>query len=272
MVNGTRLFYEAAGNGPTMLMMHGGLGMDHTYLRVHDSLADRVRLAYYDHRGNGRSDRELVDNLQLATLHDDAAALLDHLGVGRAVIYGHSYGAWIALGFALRYPERTAALVMCGGAAAFDYGGSIMADAQQRDPALAPKLVELFTKPPPTDSAFGELWLEILPLYLHRYEAMHRAAFDRTRYSVAANIAGGAQLATLNMVDQLGSLKCPTLLVVGDDDFITPSAQSYRVASRVPDAEVAELPSCGHFPFLETPTAYLAALRSWLERRVVDQA
>ena len=114
------LYYETAGSGPTILTMHGGLGLDHSYLRAHDVLTDRYRVVYYDHRGNGRSPAG-EGTVDLARWQDDAAALLDQLGEQQAIIYGHSFGAWIALGFALRYPTRVRALVLCGAAAAFDY-------------------------------------------------------------------------------------------------------------------------------------------------------
>src|ERR1051325_2922563 len=104
MVNGVELFYETIGNGPPLLMLHGN-GLDHTYLRPwHDALADRARVIYYDQRRSGRSERKGPSDH--ATHHADALALLDHLGVERATVYGHSYGSWLALGLAAAYPDR----------------------------------------------------------------------------------------------------------------------------------------------------------------------
>jgi proline iminopeptidase len=268
VVNGTRLFYNRIGRGQPMLMMHGGLGMDHTLLRSHDPLADRVELVYYDHRSHGRSDRASPASFRLSDLHDDAASLLTQLECPRAVIYGHSYGAWLALGFALRYPDRTAALVLCGGAAVFDYAEVALANAQRRNPGLTAELIEALSTPPATDAAYRDMFSRIQPLYFHRFEERYRTAFADIQFSTSAYAVGAAQLATLNMIDQVESLRCPVLLIVGDDDFITPAAQSYRIAERAADAEVVEVASCGHFPFLERPTEYMSALRGWIDRRL----
>ena len=104
-VNGVDLHFESIGAGDPILMMHGGLGLDLASLTPwHDRLARRARLLYYDPRWNGRSGRSGPAGFD--TWQSDAAALLDHLGIARATIYGHSYGAWIALAFAARNPHR----------------------------------------------------------------------------------------------------------------------------------------------------------------------
>src|SRR6266540_5005734 len=80
-VNGTTLWYEVLGEGPTCLVMHGGLGLDHALCRpVVERLAGRLRLVWYDHRGNGRSGRPPLETLTMEQLADDADALAGRLG------------------------------------------------------------------------------------------------------------------------------------------------------------------------------------------------
>lgn len=259
----TELFYDTQGAGPTMLMMHGGLGLDHTYLRPwHDELGRETRLVYYDHRGNGRSTRG--GHADHATWQADAAALLDHLGEERAIVYGHSYGSWLALGFALRYPKRVKALVLCGAAPAFDYMETVQASLATKDPELVAAFGEAIHGGTTDDDRFGDMWIQVLPLYFHAYQSAHGDAFDGTRYSAHGYQLGAACMATYDVSARLGELKMPVLILQGADDFITPIAEARRIAAAVPGTKVVELRASGHFPFLEENRPYVAAIRGWL--------
>src|SRR5215470_3983393 len=121
-VNGTDLFHVEVGAGLPCLVMHGGLGVDHTQFRdALDPLGDVLRLVYYDHRGNGRSGRPPIETITLKQLADDADALRAHLGFERVAVLGHSYGGCIALRYVLDYPQRVSRLVLVGTTAAWDH-------------------------------------------------------------------------------------------------------------------------------------------------------
>src|SRR6266511_3248237 len=114
-VNGTTLWYEVLGEGPTCLVMHGGLGIDHQLSRpVTERLAGRLRLVFYDHRGNGRSGRPPLETLTIEQLADDADALARRLGAGPVLVFGWSYGGFVAQELAVRHPGRVAGLVLTG--------------------------------------------------------------------------------------------------------------------------------------------------------------
>jgi proline iminopeptidase len=101
-INGTELFYVSVGEGLPCLVMHGGLGVDHSYLHPWlDPLGDMLHLIYYDHRRNGRSGRASKETMTHAQLAADADALRSHLGFARVAVMGHSYGGFIALEYAL---------------------------------------------------------------------------------------------------------------------------------------------------------------------------
>src|SRR4051794_4879294 len=104
-INGTQLFYTTHGQGRPMLVMHGGLGFDHTYFRPWlDPLGEQVTLIYYDQRGQGQSARiESFAGVTHETLVDDADALREHLGYDQIILLGHSYGGFLAQDYALRH-------------------------------------------------------------------------------------------------------------------------------------------------------------------------
>ena len=259
-VNGCELYYEQFGAGEPILFMHGGLGLDLTSLRpYHDPLADSARLVYYDHRWCGRSGR--VGEPDHAMWQDDAAGLLDALAIERATIYGHSYGAWLALGFALRYPQRVRRLVLCGASPAFDYAPDL-ARFERTHPAALNALTASFAQPPATDRELAALWTKILPMYFVGPVPPDLAA--RCHASAGGYARGSQALAGFTLVDRLGELRMPIDILTGSHDFITPIAQAQRLAALAPNVRVTEFAHSGHFPFIEQPDAYLHAFRAAL--------
>ena len=154
-VNGTELFVETVGEGPALLLLHGGLGLDHTYFRpAFDQLADQATVIYYDHRGNGRS--AAPDDYAAAITFDhlvaDAVGVLDALGVEQATVLGHSYGGFIAQPLAAAHPDRITKLVLCNTVPAFDYQPA----PSGSDDALA-AFGELFSGPTRDDEHWRSL-------------------------------------------------------------------------------------------------------------------
>lgn len=259
-INGADLYYQTIGSGPPVLTIHGN-GVDHTCLRPwHDSLADSARVIYFDQRWNGRSER--IGPADHATWHADAAGLLDHLGEQKAVIFGHSYGAWLAMGFAARFPERVRQLILCGASPAFDYVDEVVATAKQRNPVAARALIDGLAVGVKDDAELARLWQEILPLYFHgptRFDALARTMFSADGFTLALKALEG-----FSMVDTLPMIDVPILVLVGRYDYITPPSQARRLAALAPNATVLELPGSGHFPFVEEPDDYVAAFRAAL--------
>lgn len=127
-VRDTELFVTTTGTGPPMLVMHGGLGIDHTCLRPWlDALGDIAELVFYDHRGNGRSARPPLDEVDHATWVADADALRERLGHDQVVVLGHSYGGFLAMRYALAHPGRVRGLVLVSTAATMRHWDRILA-------------------------------------------------------------------------------------------------------------------------------------------------
>jgi proline iminopeptidase len=257
-VEGANLFYDTVGSGPPLLMMHGN-GVDHTCFRPwHDTLGDLATVIYYDHRWNGRSDRK--GRADHARWHADACALLDHLGEQRATIYGHSYGAWLALGFAARYPHRVSSLILCGASPAFDVSEAV-AEAQRRDPVAAAALIAGLSSQITQDVMLETIWAQILPLYFHG--ETQREVLARTRFSAPGFTFGQRALDGFSMVETLPKLTMPILVLSGMHDFLTPPVQARRLAELAQHATVVEFEHSGHFPYVEETDAYLDAIRRW---------
>src|SRR2546422_10949654 len=104
-IHETHIFYTTSGTGWPCLVMHGGLGLDHSYLRGLDIVSDVLHLVYYDHRHNGRSGRPPLETVTHAQLADDAEALRQHLGLGKVAGVGPSYSGIISPGCGPRPPQ-----------------------------------------------------------------------------------------------------------------------------------------------------------------------
>ena len=270
-VNNTKLFYETAGSGPAMLLMHGGLGLDHScFPEALGTLADQVQLIYYDHRGNGQSERVSFDGVTHDTFAADADALRAHLGHEQIILFGHSYGGFLAQEYACRYQDRLAGLILCNTAPAIDYMDVIQANAGARGkPEELEALGQLFGRPMADDADFKKTWETLSPMYFHQYDAQVGAALNaKVSYSAAAwNHANGACLPNFNVLDQLKSINTPTLVISGADDWITPLKQGgQRIHDQLPNSELAVFDSSGHWPFIEEGDKFVSVVRSWLER------
>jgi proline iminopeptidase len=265
-VNGTTIFYTELGEGRVVLMMHGGLGFDHTYFRSgFDRLAGGHRVVYYDHRSNGRSGRPPIETLTIEQAADDAAGLLDHLDVGQAVVVGHSYGGFIAQEFALRHPDRLAGLVLVDTTPG-QLGAADDPEADQGPPPPA-GFIEIMSSFPATDAEFAAAGPRMMPFYLHRLTwADVEPVLADTVFSVDALVRGMIVLGGWSSVDRLDQIQAPCLVLVGRHDIPTSWQQSERIARRISGSEVVVLEDSGHFPWLEEPERFFGVLQDWLAR------
>jgi len=118
-VNGVRLFFEIEGTKlrltensfvevPTLLLLHGGPGFDHSVYRpAFSALSDIAQIVYLDHRGNGRSDHGPKDLWNLSQWADDVKAFCDALEIKQPIVYGASFGGMVAMAYATRHPTRS---------------------------------------------------------------------------------------------------------------------------------------------------------------------
>ena len=274
-VNGVKLFYRTIGSGPPLMLMHGGLGCDHTYfLPWFEQMADQWTLILYDHRGNGRSRPIEWEGITHDTWAADADALRAHLGYETISLLGHSYGGFLGQEYAARYPERLDGLVLLCTAPALDYPDIIQANAEARakTPDAVAGVEEAFAPDPlARDEDFGNIMKRIGPLYFHNPEE-HEEAVN----SVMANVQFSAPawnhcsehcMPNFNTMAALPNIEVPTLIISGVDDWITPAEQGQRMHDVMPNSDFVVFERSGHFPYIEEEEAFFQTLREWLSAR-----
>ena len=265
-LNDTEIFYLETGEGLPCLVMHGGLGFDHSALHPWlDPLGDLLRLVYYDHRGNGRSGRPPSETITFEQLCSDADALRGHLGFEEVCVLGHSFGGFVALEYALRYPQRISHLILLNTAPTLDYGEEIEANARRK--GATQEQLEALDASAEDEAESWRLWKLIEPLYFHAFDAdLAERVMGKTVLSVEAAEAGDALVEGWGLTPRLGQIFAPTLILVGQDDFITPPSQARLMHERIPNSELVVFENSGHYTHVEEPAAFFEVVRGWLGR------
>ncbi|MEV0599544.1 alpha/beta fold hydrolase [Streptomyces sp. NPDC050315] len=260
-VAGGELYYEAAGAGPAVVLLHEGMLDLSMWDEQFGWLArSGYRVIRYDARGHGRSSGVDGDYAH----HEDLRALLDRLGIARATLVGHSHGARVALDSALAYPDTVAALVL----AAPGISGRAFADPfllhhirEQVTAVSAPGGVKLFIE------HFLRMWVD----GPHREPASVdpglreriRATADATVRAHAEGMGRGMAL-EVGAADRLAEIRVPTLVMDGDLDSTDISANAHAVALAVPGARRARIPAAGHMVNLENAAQFDRELAEFL--------
>ena len=233
--DGVRLHAVEQGAGPLMVLFHGGGATHHALLPLAGELAPDHRVITPDLRGSGRS--WCAAPLTWDRLADDVAALRDRVGAGRAIVGGPSMGAAVALRFALRHPDRVAALVMlapaCGGA---EFGWT---EFQINQLAGLDRVM----------SSAGDKGFDALRQFYQASPAM-AAYFDAnvgdwdlaSFRATTAFMAGGAQ--PFERAADLAVLDCPTLVIPGDDPM-HPAEVAALIESAIPGCVTRPAPNGG---------------------------
>ena len=255
-INGVNLAVEVTGEGPAILFVHGYPHDRSIWARPVAALEGYRRIAP-DLRGMGESDAPDL-GYSIETYAGDLAALLDTLGVDETVLCGLSMGGYVAFEFVRRWRRRVRGLVLMDTRAEADTAearrGRDAAAAAARDSgaaAIADTLLPGMLSPATLAGA---------PDVAERIRAMMAA-------TPVAGIVGalGAMRDRVDSTDLLPSLAgIPTLVVVGEDDALTPPAQARTIADAVPGAVLAVIPGAGHLPPVEQPEATIRALEAFL--------
>lgn len=261
-----RLYVEERGpvEGPAMLFIHGLFGSTESWRRNVDALAAAgYRVITYDRPGFGLSDKPEAYDYSVTHQADEAAALLDALGIDRAVIVGHSAGGNVASFFADRHPERVERLVLVD--AAVLAGGP--PPFVGRLVALPPVwrwgrvgLNALFTRERLADSLRG---FYADPATLSDADlALYWRAFQTAGWDIG--LLGLTRDATPGLGEaRIRAIAARTLLLWGADDRTTPLAQGETLDEWIPDSTLVTIPGAGHQPFEEAPDAFNNAILSF---------
>lgn len=275
-VNGVRLFFDVEGaklvpdgramrEKPTLLVVHGGPGGDHSVGKPYYSqFTDIAQIVYYDQRGNGRSEDGDPADWTLAQWGDDVKALCDALGIENPIVAGTSFGGFVTLSYATRHPEHAGALALISTAAKVDFEEIYAAFARLGGDEIA-HIARAYWSAPTSEGR--ALYRErCVPLYSRTLDPspdwLHRVLW---RDASALHFNGPAnEHGQMELRDQLDKITCPVLLMAGEEDPITPPVFSDVIAQGLTNAPLTyhRLAECGHGIVADHPDRLAQELRA----------
>ena len=271
-INGNHPELEVLGDDPVlpvMIVHHGapGLGSRDEPKKGYGAFRDRLRVVVFDARGSGASEGE--PPLTHAQWVDDVEAIRQWMGVERFVMAGGSYGGFIAMEYAIRHPRRLSALILRDTVADHSFReGFIRSIAGSERVGLDRELVDRVTRGEVrSNEEFREFWRKALRIYNHDYDEQAveaRAAATPYRFETH-NAAFAREVPAYDVKDRLGAIACPTLVVVGRSDPITPVWCSEEIVSRIKGARLEIFEKSGHSTPLEEPEKFQRVVRAFLD-------
>lgn len=258
--------YQTFGDGQVLITVHGGPGTDHSFFRPYlDPLADEFQLIYYDLPGHGQSTPP--SDYSLETMADSIERVRLVVGGERVSLLGSSYGGFLSLVYALRYPDAVSSLVLVDTSASSGFREESLKNAQERaTPDMLAALGRLWDGSIEDDDGFRSAWAQILPLYFHRLS--HReiqALADRSTYTLDTRKRILPTLSDYDVRDRLGEFDAPFLVMVGRHDWITSVGQAEELASHSTKAELVVFEESGHYPFIEENESFLRRVGEWIK-------
>lgn len=269
------IYYRTVGDSDAvpLLVIHGGPGMSHDYLRDLDALADERPVIYYDQIGCGRSDRPDDARLwTLATFADEIDTVRGALGLDRVHLFGQSAGGWIAIDYALRAPAGLASLHLANTCASIPHFERGVAQLRAALPGRAGAVIDACessgsTADPEYLAAvglFNRLYFtgaDDVPGHVHAaLRALNPAIY---RVMVGTGLTFTGNMAGWDVIDRLGQLDLPVLVTSGRFDEMTPDAVRPMVDA-IAGAQWQLFEKSAHLPMVTETDAFMRATREFL--------
>ena len=254
-----RLWVERSGAGEPLLLITGLGYASWCWHELRAALGGECELVSFDNRGAGQSDKP-AGPYTIPQLADDAAALLEALGLGGVRVLGHSMGGYIALTLALRHPRAVKSLVLVGTSPGGPQTEAIPAETLEvwKTAASLPP-AEYARRSMPQSFAPG--WSRAHP---EEFEALlaRRLQFPTPAASWLAQYQACAEYVARGI--DVSGIAVPALVIHGLQDRVVPHANGALLARRLPRAGFVSLEQAGHLPFLEDPAGFAQLVRGHL--------
>lgn len=254
-LKGLDIAYQCKGEGPPLVLLHGGLSDSRFWRRQIEAFSDEFTVVAWDAPGCGRSD-DPPEGFSLADYADCLAALVDELDLDRPHVLGLSFGGGLALEFFNQYPNAPRTLVLASAYAG--WAGSLPPEEVEK---RVEKGLEQMDAPP---EEVAEAWLPSL-----FGESAPAEAIEEDRRIMADFHPVGARImlqafAEADLTGMLSTIDVPTLLLYGENDQRSPLEVAESLHAQIPTSELVIMPSIGHVTSLVAPEHFNAEVRRFL--------
>lgn len=277
-VDGAKLFYQSIGSDDPIIVLHGGPGLDQSYLLPQmTTLSKKHEVTFYDQRGSGKSyDTSINDHT--ITMHqfvEDLDKVRAALGYSKFTLVGHSWGGLLAMNYAIAYPDHLNAVVLLNTVPATHTGFmSFVKEYDRRTVSIRDKLTTLEKSTefkegdPKTMVAYFRL---IFEKYFANPKDVNKINLEFTNQSALNGFKVSAILqrnyldTPYNLLPELSKLDIPTLIIHGSYDLV-PVETAKEIKNAIPNAQILILNHSGHFVYIEQPKEFLSAIETFLAK------
>lgn len=267
MVDDVKVTYHVAGEGPVCLVHSGGPGIHYDYLRM-PQLEEHLTMVYIEPVGTGASDLLPDGDYSMERYAYYADQVAQQFGDEKVFFLGHSHGGFVALQFALDYPEHLRGIIVYDGMAfngqelgeeAFRQIQAYAARRPAGDP-LAAQVIQAWTEETPEDKASQlDALGRLLPVYFKDFEQIQPSIADWMT-TIDITVDPNRQPSGWDVRPRLAEIAVPTLVIVGAYDFICGEKWARQLNDGIPGSELVVLPEAGHFGHLEEPEEFFGAI------------
>jgi proline iminopeptidase len=273
---GVRLFFDIDGAGwvpdgptlrqrPTLILLHGGPGFDHSSFKpLFSGLADIAQVLYVDHRGHGRSNPRPAEEWTLDTFADDVVRLCDALGIVQPIVLGQSFGGFVAQRYLARHPGHPAKVVLSSTSGRLGLARKL-AVFERLGGAAARDAAQAFWQAP-SAATWAPYSVLCRPLYNRTRPPNGDAAARGLHRDEILFTWSGGEMQTMDLLPGLARATCPVLVMAGEDDPVCPVDDALDIAAALPAGRVqlARFAGCGHGVWRDDAPAALACLRRFI--------
>ncbi len=280
-IDGIEVRYHVAGQGPVCLVHPGGPGVGWEYMKM-PKVGECLTLVYIEPIGTGCSGRLAEPRgyvLDRYARYVDG--LIEHFGLGKVCLLGHSHGGFVAQRYALQHPERLSGLILyeTSPTTTEDFWADVnenlgrFAERHAEEPWLADVMsaleeeMSVASDEHASDEQLTQIFRRQLPVHFANYSGREREfAPLAARLRLYSGPGRGEESVPFDMRDKLESITVPTLVLVGEHDPICSLRWARVLHEGIAGSELAVFERSGHFPHFEEPEAFSTAIREWLER------
>jgi len=249
---------------PTLLLIHGGPGFDHSGFKpAFSEMAAVTQVIYLDLRGNGRSDAGPSDKWSLEQWAEDIYSFCETLSIEEPIVLGHSMGGIVAMIYAIHYPSHASKLILSSTSIQPVGERSFATFERLGGPSARAAAMAFWTNP--DEEALTRYEELCIPLYTRVPQSV--GLFERAVRNPAMRLVFvEKELKRLDLMRQLDQIRCPTLIVAGEDDPITPIEDIAEIAGamRPEIVRFERFANAGHGVHRDCPKGFFRKLRDFV--------
>lgn len=260
-----KLYYEGYGHGEPLIIIHGGPGLSHNYLKPQMlQLSKKYQIIFYDQLGSGKSIVNTIDDetINLEQFTHDLELLRIHLNLNKINLLSHSWGGLISLKYSIKYPDFVNKLILVNTASPFknaqhDFINKFLFQIKKNNiDVSALNNYEIFAKL--NELQINELYRSIFHIYFYQSKDLEKLNLDLKKEAALSGLKTADILAKNSWLEgetnihysHLNKLSLPCLIIHGDNDII-PINSARELAKNIKNSKLCNFKNCGHFSYIE---------------------